>query len=60
MNVRFAAFVDTFDMFDKDLFGLSSVEANGLDPQGRMLLENTLNVIKDGKWRLQSKNNIGV
>ena len=60
MNVRFGAFIDTLEMFDNDLFGLSLVEAKGLDPQGRMLLENTLNVIKDCSWRMESKNNIGV
>ena len=58
--MRFGAFIDNLEMFDNDLFGLSLVEAKGLDPQGRMLLENTLNVIKDCSWRMESKNNIGV
>lgn len=60
MNVRFAAFIDIFDMFDNDLFGLSTVEASGLDPQGRMLLENTFNVIRDCEWKIERKNKVGV
>jgi len=60
MNVRFASFIDIVEMFDNDLFGLSPVEASGLDPQGRMLLENTFSVIKDFQWSIERKTNIGV
>ncbi|KAK9866518.1 hypothetical protein WJX84_000275 [Apatococcus fuscideae] len=41
MYVPFGSFVDAVDMFDASLFGLASGEALALDPQARMLLEQT-------------------
>jgi hypothetical protein len=38
---RFAAWMDGVAEFDEGLFRLSQAEAGGLDPQCRMLLENT-------------------
>ena len=41
MYVPFGSFVDAVDMFDANLFGLASGEALALDPQARILLEQT-------------------
>ena len=38
---RFAAWMDGVAEFDEGLFRLSRAEAGGLDPQCRVLLENT-------------------
>ena len=41
MYVRFGAFVDGVDRFDSGAFRLPYTEAAALDPQARILLEQT-------------------
>ncbi len=41
MYVPFGSFVDAVDEFDANLFGMAAGEALALDPQARILLENT-------------------
>ena len=41
MYVSFGSFVDGVDTFDASLFGLAAGEALALDPQARILLEQT-------------------
>ena len=36
---RCGSFIDSVDLFDADFFGITPAEANGLDPQHRLLLE---------------------
>lgn len=45
---RFAAWVPGITAFDEGLFRLSLAEAVGLDPQCRLLLENTYAAIQVG------------
>lgn len=40
-KVRFGAWIDCISKFDEGVFRLSRAEAIGLDPQCRMLLDNT-------------------
>lgn len=42
---RFGTFMDSVHMFDAAAFGLSSLEAQLMDPQQRMLLEETASTI---------------
>jgi len=49
MYVRFAAFMDGIDEFDAALFRLSQSEAAGMDPQGRILLEQTHLALRDAE-----------
>ena len=40
--LRFACFMDQVDRFDSGAFRLAKAEATALDPQSRVLLEQTL------------------
>ena len=49
MYVRFAAFVPGVEEFDAGLFRISQSEAACMDPQGRMLLEQTHLALRDAE-----------
>ena len=49
MYVRFAAFIPGVEAFDANLFRIPLVEAAGMDPQGRILLEQTHLALKDAE-----------
>ena len=44
---RFAAFIDDVDKFDAPFFRISSVEAQHLDPQQRLMLETSWHALED-------------
>lgn len=45
MATRFGAFVESTYEFDIEAFGISSNEASPMDPQQRILLEETLSAL---------------
>lgn len=47
-SLRMAAWVDGVEAFDESIFRLSKSEAVGMDPQCRVLLEQTWEVLDDG------------
>ena len=47
MYVRHAAFVDRVEFFDAQLFGITKVEAEAMDPQQRHLLETSFAAFMD-------------
>lgn len=49
MYVPFGSFVDGVDVFDASLFGLAAGEALALDPQARILLEQTHVALMQGR-----------
>jgi len=49
MYVRFAAFIPGIEDFDESLFRVSQSEAASMDPQGRMLLEQTHLALRDAE-----------
>ena len=51
MYVRHAAFVENVEFFDAQLFGITKVEAEAMDPQQRHLLETAYGAFMDGGWK---------
>ena len=51
MYVRHAAFVDRVEFFDAQLFGITKVEAEAMDPQQRHLLETSFAAFMDGGYQ---------
>ncbi|BDD11788.1 putative polyketide synthase (plasmid) [Fulvitalea axinellae] len=50
---RKGGFIDTYDQFDPELFGLFPKEAESMDPQQRLLLESTFEAMEDSGTRLE-------
>jgi len=46
MYTRYGAFVDGIDTFDPHFFGISPLEAEGMDPQQRMMLETSWHALE--------------
>src|SRR2546430_14047428 len=44
---RFGAFLDSVDGFDAEFFGVSPIEASTMDPQQRLALELSWEVLED-------------
>lgn len=53
-------FLDNVHLFDATLFKISSAEAEGLDPQTRLLLEGNLEVLMNIDWHEGQKNPFGM
>lgn len=53
-------YFENLEAFDPDIFKIGPSEAKGLDPQGRLLLEETLGVLVDIDWKSSSKNFTGL
>ena len=51
MYVRHAAFMESVEFFDAQLFGITKVEAEAMDPQQRHLLETAYGAFMDGGWK---------
>jgi len=62
INVKWGGFVDNVDMFDAQFFSIPPMEALRLDPQQRMLLENTYQALEDAGMDVNKLNgeNVGV
>lgn len=54
MYVRFAAFIPGVENFDAPLFRIAPAEATYMDPQGRMLLEQTHLAFKNAEFSSKS------
>lgn len=50
-NANWGAFIDDVDKFDADFFGITSREAECMDPQHRIYLENVWKAIEDSGYR---------
>lgn len=53
MQVKEGGFVDNIDMFDAQFFGIAPIEAKRMDPQQRMLLEQTFYAFEDAGVTLE-------
>ena len=60
MYVRFGGWLDGIDLFDREAFRLSQSEVVGMDPQIRMLLENTGDLLMLSSPLEDNTNNVGV
>ncbi|MEK7433291.1 MAG: beta-ketoacyl synthase N-terminal-like domain-containing protein, partial [Cyanobacteriota bacterium] len=47
MNTKRAGFIDDIELFDADFFNISSLEAENMDPQQKILLETTYSALQD-------------
>eukprot|EP00889_Picochlorum_renovo_P005166 jgi/Picre1/32196/NNA_007542.t1 len=53
-------YFENLEAFDPEMFKIAPSEAKGLDPQGRLLLEETLGVLVETDWNSSSRNSTGL
>lgn len=52
--LRWGCFMDDIDIFDAKFFGITDPEADAIDPQHRLFLENTWSALEDAGYRPSS------